>query len=540
MTSSRRRSLKKDDGATLILVLIIVTVFSIVIGVILSQTDTSLRTTLVLRDQAASAYSTDGAAQIAINNLATGPYVNLNGQKCFTLPGGTTSNTLPLTNGQFASGAGAAASAVVTCDTDPASGDNGQENLHSPGQAILTLNPATTSNGNNPQGIQINVNGNVGSCGGCTYVQGKIFSYSDINVTNGTKLIDTNAAVQYVSAYAPHPTCGQGVVQASGGTTSCTQNLTKPADPSYSLPAASQLGKVPTGVIPTACGVAGSAVAYFRPGRYTDPSALQSCRSTTMVFQPNADGSNGIYFFDFPTNNPTWTVTQALIGGTLAPGVNPNVRPTGDGSCVDPIHPQGGTPQPGVEFVFGRTSQLTVYKASGAGSVPGIVEICGSRDTTPGTVSGQPPIALYTPEADVRDASNTIVAHAFSQGTAVLSTTGGGKPLVFLRGTAYVPYGVVNLSVANASTQLFNFGIIAWELLLDVNPQNSGSSLIYVDNVSDGSTPTPVVTLLRVYTCAGASACSTSGTPRLLVKVSIAHPSGGPATASILSWSQPN
>ena len=43
---------RNDAGASLLIVLIIVTVISSVMGVVLSQVDTSVRTTVVLRDQA--------------------------------------------------------------------------------------------------------------------------------------------------------------------------------------------------------------------------------------------------------------------------------------------------------------------------------------------------------------------------------------------------------------------------------------------------------------------------------------------------------
>jgi hypothetical protein len=523
---ANRRPRSGDDGATLIIVLILITVFATVVGVVLSQTDTSLLATRALRDQAAMAYSGDGGAQIAIKNVTNDTFLNTANQKCFSLPDGSTSNTLPLISGQFKNGDGSAESAVVTCSTDPTSGAGGTTNLHSPGQAILTLGTSAVP----VNGLTVTVNG-----GGNTYVQGKIYSYSSVNVTNNTTMIDTNSSVQYGDAagFTAKPPCGQGTVQASD-TPPCKYNATKPTDPNYALPS---LGIVPAGVIPAACTTGGD-IAYFRPGRFTDPTALSNCKATIMSFLPNADGSNGLYFFDFPASNPTWTVTQALVGGTLVSGFNTAVRPTTDGSCVDPINPQGGTAQPGVEFVFGGASKFNPSKATGGSSQSAVVEICGSRETFGNTVAGQPPIALYSPKSDVKDSTGATVASAETTGTTLITTTNGDKPVLFLRGTAYAPKANLIVYVANASKQLFNFGIISQALTLSVNPQVSGQQLIYVDNTSDGSTPTPVVTLLRVYTCAGTVACPTTGTPQLAVKVSIAHATGIPAATTVLSWSQ--
>src|SRR4051812_2225758 len=64
MRPSRQR---RDEGASLALVLIIITVISAVLGVILNQVDTSLRTSVALRDQTENNYGTDAAAMAAIN-----------------------------------------------------------------------------------------------------------------------------------------------------------------------------------------------------------------------------------------------------------------------------------------------------------------------------------------------------------------------------------------------------------------------------------------------------------------------------------------
>jgi len=104
-----RRWKGDDAGAALPLVLILVTVIAVVLGALLSFADTSVRTTVNLRDQAASAYTADGALQAAINSIRAGTFTGAAGEHCF---GG--SDTLALPN------FGAGGSAAVSCTADPA------------------------------------------------------------------------------------------------------------------------------------------------------------------------------------------------------------------------------------------------------------------------------------------------------------------------------------------------------------------------------------------------------------------------------------
>jgi Tfp pilus assembly protein PilX len=62
---------RADHGSSLILVLIIISVVSLVMGVVIAQADTSVRTTVALRDQASDNYAADGATQAVLNGLKT-------------------------------------------------------------------------------------------------------------------------------------------------------------------------------------------------------------------------------------------------------------------------------------------------------------------------------------------------------------------------------------------------------------------------------------------------------------------------------------
>src|SRR5947208_2415279 len=151
ITAVRRRLDPADDtGATLVLALILITVVALVVGAMLSFSDTSVRVTVAVRSQAASTYASDGAAQAAITALRRSPFNNdpssATYPKCFGA--GATADTLTLSNFYPGSTGSAAASAAVKCTPDPDSGAAGGLVLinhdNKPGNAILTLgtNPA--------------------------------------------------------------------------------------------------------------------------------------------------------------------------------------------------------------------------------------------------------------------------------------------------------------------------------------------------------------------------------------------------------------
>src|SRR5262245_7410482 len=137
---------RRDEGATLIVALIFTTVVSMVIAVVLSFADTSVRTTLALRDQGAETAAADGAAQVAINQLRLGTYDGTGGG-CFQ--GSGPSNELRLSN-FYQAQTGPLGSAVVTCELDPDTSDSsglGYGPANTPQNAILTLGSAAGEDG---------------------------------------------------------------------------------------------------------------------------------------------------------------------------------------------------------------------------------------------------------------------------------------------------------------------------------------------------------------------------------------------------------
>ena len=364
---TRRVDIRDDRGATLIMVLVLVTVMAVGLTALLSLTDTNVRATVELREQAASIYDADGAMQTAINAIREGDYHAAPGQKCF---GGSDTMTV-----QAPSGAG---SAAVTCTADPAKVLVHCPSLatcNRPGSAVLTLGRTAGEDGLHIE--QPNA--------GSTFrVHGTIFSNSTIAVDNGTLSTNTRVYARGTCTgtivSTPPPSCNYGATANPLGD-----------DPNYA-PAASA---VPPWRPMPACTTPDSVVT-FEPGYYDDAAALSAmmagnspCRRSTWWFKP------GVYYFDFhnsgPNANPVlpnapnvWTVDDGhLVAGTPvnAAGAvlaSPPVPAAIPGSCQNPIKDASAV---GVQFIFGGDSQFAVKS--------GQVEICGTYSVN------RPPVAVY-------------------------------------------------------------------------------------------------------------------------------------------------
>ena len=403
MTSLRRRLAADESGATLIIVLLLVTVVSLVIGATLSLTDTSIRTTLAVRSQAGNSYAAQGAVDAAINTLRTGSYDNdVNSPsypKCF---GNTaTSDTLVLPNFYPASNGGAASSAAVSCSPDPNSGAAGPQvpinSNNKPGNAILTLGRNPAEDGLNVKPLSNTIP---------FVVHGGVVSDSNIRVSNGT--LQSNTTV------TAHTGCSGTIVS----TPAAVCNAGTVDDPLYvpevnTVPA---YQPVPAAISANCPGK----LVTFQPGYYDDAAALTGlmngngsnpCKGSVWWFTP------GTYYFDFHNSaNPllggsdAWTVGDGqLIAGTPVNAAGtviskPAVPATVPGACQNPIEDDTAV---GVQFVFGGDSQLQLTGTADA-------EICASYHPD------RPPIAIY----GWKSGTESAVPGAVTKLNSVTSTDG--------------------------------------------------------------------------------------------------------------------
>jgi hypothetical protein len=354
--AARRRLNPADDtGATLVFALILITVVAVAIGALLSFGDTSVRTTVALRDQAAGIYGSDGAAQAAITALRRSPFNNNTSSLTYPQCFGTT-DTMQLPNFYPGTTNNPASSATVTCTADPNSGaDGGLVEINpdnKPGNAILTVGTNAAEDGLNIKALNNSFP---------FLVHGSVVSSSNIRVTNGS--LKSNVAVYAHTGCSgtivsiPPPDCAAGTVD----------------DPGYSSEA---VGVVPAyRTVPTSVAAnCPGGVMTFLPGYYDDAQALSSlmdgtgsnpCKHSVWWFTP------GTYYFDFHnSSNPllsgsdVWTIKDGqLIAGTpvdingvpVARPANPSTVP---GACQNPI--RDDTPDKGVQFIFGGDSQFQV------------------------------------------------------------------------------------------------------------------------------------------------------------------------------------
>lgn len=432
---------RSDEGAILIIAIIIVTVVAVVTGVVLTRGDGSLRATVALRDVARSSYAADAAAQTAINGLRTGHnvgsgeptpwyYTNAIGTGCFGYDGSggltTPKDTLTLNNliPKQSDETQSAMSAAVVCEPEDATGEQGSavpiNNSNKPGNAILTLGTSGAENG-----FAFKTNGS----GAAFRVKGGIWSNSNIYRDNNGNLESTES-IRAVSGCSPVNAMVAPVVNCSSGSA---------ADPNYP----SDIDLAGTGIPalqtpPASCPNNGSIT--LSPGYYDDVTKLNALTDTNNTcfihLQPGTyyldfhnESGDALFDADIASNaGNTWRIgsRKTVVAGTLTSDT------TVPGRCVNPIDDINAQ---GVQLIFGDTSRLTI-DASGQDTA---VEFCGSYHAS------RPPIAIYgqptggDPTATVVDGGNALrptsvpSAGLFTGATAAALEDVGGAEAVWTK-----------------------------------------------------------------------------------------------------------
>lgn len=392
---------QEDDGAILILALIITTVVALVTGALLTLTGGGFLATISLRQVAGASTAANSAAQVAINDLVNGsaapssdvsfangfttPWVfnnDVDQTGCFGSSGDLTKDPssvtpttkLVLKNIAPASGAQTTpTSARVECAAVPGTGilgsgvgvsvgsgsgdgsgtgGGGSSGNNTTARALTLLGTGSISNGDGllakPQG-----NGNQNSLriGGSTAINGSI------EVDNGTLFSSGTLWAQNGCTYK-----SQGAIVAPLGL-DCSHAAV--ADPGYSPSSDLATAGLSYQPMPAGC--------TFSPGYYNDAKALSAATNgcSPAIFTP------GTYYFDFhnEASDPTysanavtgaqsnvWNINGSLIGGQST-GAS-----SSPGRCTSPITSK--TAQ-GVQFVFGGDSRVFLGPSAN-------VELCGT------------------------------------------------------------------------------------------------------------------------------------------------------------------
>ncbi|MEU6477356.1 hypothetical protein ABZ858_10770 [Streptomyces sp. NPDC047017] len=378
MTGRLKPRRRRDDeqGATLILALAFVVVFTLVTVSLLSFAGTGLKAASVYVDQGKRAYSADGATQLAIKNFSQG-----NPCADYTAP--------PINGRQM----------IVHCDplnTSPATTRATQ-----PQDALRSLGRATGD------GIDVTTRG--------LRVQGSVFSHSDITTGAGASMVvsgDVSAVGDCSGAVSQTPlppTQAPYAHDCADDTPSAPADEVVGADPDYTPPATA----VPARQSVPACPGPGSWLVRLRPGYYDDARALTrltggDCHHVVVWLQP------GVYYFDFTFSggSAVWTVddpTVSVVGGTQEgwdPGAATRPAVPDPGGC-DRTRPEG------VEVMMGGGSRFQVDR--------GHAELCApvTPDAQQVAVYGvQPPKPSHTlkPTAVVTNTGFTNPVHALTSG----------------------------------------------------------------------------------------------------------------------------
>ncbi len=357
-----RQRLAGESGASLILVLALMTFLGVVVGALLSYSQGSLKLTVKTYERVKVGNDAGGALQTAINQVRNTTYNNDGGQSCpmLSYPGQT--GSIPVTCVAATGSGGTPPAAPITSDNFP---DRG----------LTTLSTSSAEVGidsYSPIGVT-------------TRIKGGLWSNSDVAVRNNTTLANTDGPAQVrrscavLGTFTSSPAAPQCNI---GGTVLPDPAIAKPA--SYSQPTAGMVYRA----VPT-CPAAGVPTVAFEPGFYDDAAALtsliQSCEGKTFWFKPGPGNTVGNFYFDF--RNPgshVWELKDRqseIVGGTPK-GWNPNAvprqMPPFPGACVTPLE---SSTNGGVQFIVGGDSQLKLSQSN--------MELCAQYSPT------RLPFAIY-------------------------------------------------------------------------------------------------------------------------------------------------
>ncbi|HEX6351478.1 hypothetical protein [Actinophytocola sp.] len=519
----KRLAFRDDSGATMVIVLVLVTVLALGLSALMSMSDTSVRTTVGLRDQATDAYAADAAAKVVIDTIRKT-------DSCAAV------TNLPSTF-YPAVGSAPAASATVECEEITGDTEGGGANS-SPGSAILTLGKGEGGE----HGLVVDSSNNQS-----VKVRGGVFSNSTIFLNGNKSDLENTASNSYVYAMGACTSSGTSKIISTPAAVCNYKNYPQSVydrrgkDPgtvaahgaSFDAPPA------PTAVaVPPVC--TGKTVYELQPGLYTSAALLNaltnsaSCSDSVFHFNP------GRYYFNFQDVAPgthKWTVSGGyLVAGTATSTLKTTPPPAMPGSCVAP-GTAAATETSGVQFVFGGDSRMDYTKN---GSNYSNIEICASNSP-----SG-PPIAIYGLKTGIGAGAMAVPAqtgcvvttpYPSTGACAVIQSYSDPNPRLTIQGTTYTPRSMIDLYLNNNTIQVFRWGLVTRGLQLH-STGSTGSLINPVIDVPDNAPapfPEPNLMYLKVRVCPGAATCSTSAPVRLRAKVRVFPDE--PDNVTVLSWS---
>ena len=319
---NRRPATHSEDGAVLILVLAFVTAVALVSTVLINQTESNMRFTLVERQNQKQVYAADAAVDYGIAQMQAD-----NGL-CGAGGSGVSSQALPFpVNGR---------TPTWSCAETPNASAGGV--FGSDWAVFLTgVNgaPVVTFNGSSTH-----------------YINGSVYNAFDDTtggpatwgVSNSAPLLIQNGTLQQHRASCPTPPDLTITGVGPSGKTKCTATA-------YALPAPREgLAASPPAVASPNPVASDATCASFAPGRYTSAPNLDPTKVNFF--------RGGVYYFD--------SIGKWALGGVKILGGTPQLGETRRGgmTCSDPT-------QGGVLFVFGGSSYVATTGATTIELFPG-------------------------------------------------------------------------------------------------------------------------------------------------------------------------
>ena len=423
----RRVDLHDDEGATLVLVLVFLAVFGVLISLVLGQTDTSLKRTLVTRENEIKVYAADAGIEAGLVNLRN-------------------DDTACATSGTLLSTTVSGKAVTVTCQ--PVSGGL----LGARGYALITTSPSDSL-------------ATQGGGGGVKKIQGKVFATSIDDAINLTVEGGAVAERRSASTCATNGDLPSGLVVTPSPPYrySCTPDDWTALDPAPALGTAPALHASPTAdrVITTG----GSACHVFRPGTY----------SNGIVFGPRNYLTSGIYYF------PTGIVkvqSQDVVAGAPASGdtqINDQAACATDAALAVTNPPLQRIQGTGAKIVLGGSARLLVDSPAGELEV---------YTRTGGPASeGTAGVSIYRVGTSPPASSPAWVPSTVPLSVPLIQVGTGNTPDLAVHGLIYVPGGFTDFNATNAARAQLVGGIVTGRLLFQSSSGVSGL------NISAGSGP---------------------------------------------------
>lgn len=462
-----------EEGSVLVMALAFLLILSVSVGAVIVYGTSGVKTSVAVRAQRNDVYAADGAMEAEIKKLEAS-----NGDCATTL------TTLPL-NGRSVS---------LTCSA-VGSGVGTVNPQNRPGRAILTLGTSVP-----PDGLDLNHD---------QTVIGGVYSHSDINVRSGTLTVQggdaiaTTGCLPSPNSVSFQPPFGRNCNFPGGDPTA--------NDPGYHPRIATPPADSASVSSPPTC----TKVVRFFPGRYPNPNALNAitnggCNNDVWL-------TPGVYYFDFPAGNSTWTIKKSggirvVAGEQSGWYINDATSPSGltvPGGCVtEATNPNTD----GVQFIFGGESHIDMQG--------GKLEVCPKATQT------EQEIAIYGtggvgPAAPGYSSPSGCVVTV----TCPLISATSTNSEIYVRGTVYAPAALIDVQAPNnASVSFVGRGVIAKYLKINLPSSNPNKISVQIPPFTGSGPGGPYNELVLT--------ASINSRPRLRAKV---HFEGNVAT--VLDWS---